>query len=829
MPCLSKPMQTLYSCLVAFLLAALCAAPLHAQSTADGDASSAKANGYGNAVTVDDGTVFVGEPNNTYNPGAVYHYRQEGGEWTRTGKLTAEGAGPNDGFGAALAARGGRLLVGASSDGGAAYLFENTGNGYEQIAELMPEGGEDEGFGSGGVAMGGDWIAVGAPAGDADGTTSAGAVYVFRNTSGDTWTQDVRLTGSEVDSSSAFGAALDYRNGRLIVGAPGAGPQNPEGPVGTAFLFARQNGAWTEVGMTQGPAADCSGDCDPTGFGTSVSLHEGRAFVGAPLANSNTGMVGVYALGGDDGWQPAGQLHPFDGGQRHFFGMGIAHTSEETWVSALGAKRLSGRIYAFNESEENDGEWTSSSEVITGENEQNLLGRSLAAEGDVAVAGAQGTSSAMIMTPSGSGTPGNWVAQATFQGDPGGLPAVTGNTMECQNGEAAGRYDCEDVQLLSFLPIKDLGGEQGVELNDIWGWKDPQTGTEYALVGRTNGMAFVDISDPQNPVYVGELPLTPGDDTQPNSWRDAKVYENHMYVVADNAGDHGMQVFDLTRLREHEPGSDPITYEASAVYDEINSAHNVAINTETGYAYIVGAGAGPGGVQSCGGGLHMVNIQDPVNPTFAGCFADERTGRRGTGYTHDVQCVVYDGPDTEYQGDEICFGGNETALSIANVTNKDNPQALAVAEYANSAYTHQGWITEDHRYFYVNDELDELSNENVQKTRTMIFDITDLDNPQLVKEYTYGPESSDHNMYVKGQRLYMSNYASGLRVHDISNPESPEEIAHFDTSPAGNDDPAGFTGTWSNYPFFDNGVVAVSSIGEGLFLLKPTPEGREGV
>jgi choice-of-anchor B domain-containing protein len=819
-------MRTLSSCLAAFLLAALCAAPLHAQTTADGDAPPVRANGYGNAVAVDDGTAFVGEPNNKYNPGAVYHYHQEGGEWTRGGKLTAEGAEPNDGFGAALAARGGRLLVGATSDGGAVFLFEETGSGYEQIAELMSEGGEDEGFGSGGVATGSDWIAVGAPGASDDGMAGAGAVYVFRNTSGNNWTQAARLTGSEADSSSTFGAALDYRDGNLLVGAPGAGPQDAEGPVGTAYLFARQNGTWTEVGATQGPASDCSGDCAPTGFGQSVSLHDGRAFVGAPLAGGNTGMVGVYALSGDGGWQPAGQLHPFDGGQRHFFGMGIAHPSGETWVSALGAKQLSGRIYSFTESGEEDGAWTSSNEVVTGENEQDLLGRSLAAEGDVAAVGAQGNSEAMILTPSGSDM-SNWVAQATFEGDPGGLPAITGSAMDCEDGQAAGRYSCKDVKLLSFLPIKKLGGEEGVNLNDIWGWKDPQTGTPYALVGRTNGMAFVDISDPQNPVYVGELPLTPGD-TQPNSWRDAKVYKDHMYVVADNAGDHGMQVFDLTRLREHEPGDEPITYEAGTVYNKVNSAHNGAINKETGYAYIVGAGAGPG-VQSCGGGLHMVNIQEPMNPTFAGCFADERTGRRGTGYSHDAQCTVYDGPDGEFQGREICFGANETALSIADVTDKDNPRALAVAEYPNSAYTHQGWLTEDQRYFYLNDELDELSNENVDSTRTIVFDVTDLDNPRLVKTYTYGPKSSDHNLYIKGDRMYMSNYASGLRVHDVSDPENPEEIAYFDTSPAGNDDPPGFTGTWSNYPYFENGVVAVSSIGEGLFLLKPAPEQREGV
>ncbi|PSR00580.1 MAG: hypothetical protein BRD48_00635 [Bacteroidetes bacterium QS_9_68_14] len=205
-------MRTLPSYLAAFLVAALAAAPLHAQTTSDGDAGAA--DGYGNAVAVDGETVFVGEANNTYNPGAVYLYRREGSEWTRTGKLDAGDAGPNDGFGAALAARDGRLLASASSDDGGAYLFEDTGSGYEQIANLMPEGNvEGEGFGSGGVAMGGDWIAVGAPEADADGTGGAGAVYVFRNTGGNNWTQAARLTGSAADSSAAFGGAIDYRGG----------------------------------------------------------------------------------------------------------------------------------------------------------------------------------------------------------------------------------------------------------------------------------------------------------------------------------------------------------------------------------------------------------------------------------------------------------------------------------------------------------------------------------------------------------------------------------------------------------------------------------------
>jgi choice-of-anchor B domain-containing protein len=396
-----------------------------------------------------------------------------------------------------------------------------------------------------------------------------------------------------------------------------------------------------------------------------------------------------------------------------------------------------------------------------------------------------------------------------------GLSAITGDRVDCTDGQAAS-FGCQGMDLVSFLPIQQIGGQRGVRVNDIWGWTDPETGREYAIVGRMDGTSFVDVTNPSNPVYVGDLPETDG--AQSSIWRDIKVYENHAYVVADNSGNHGMQVFDLTQLRDFD--GTPTTFEETAHYDRVNSAHNVIINTDTGFAYIVGAG---GGGETCGGGLHMVNIQSPAQPTFAGCFADPSTGRTGTGYTHDAQCVVYDGPDTEHQGQEICIGANETAISIADVTDKENPVALSTGSYPDHAYVHQGWLTEDHRYFFQNDELDEI-NGTADSTRTLIWDVSDLDDPQLVREFFLGNPASDHNLYVKGDVMYQSNYVSGLRILDVSDPANPVEVGYFDTEPFG-EDAAGFAGSWSNYPFFQSGVIAVSSMQEGLFLLrKSTPE-----
>ena len=178
------------------------------------------------------------------------------------------------------------------------------------------------------------------------------------------------------------------------------------------------------------------------------------------------------------------------------------------------------------------------------------------------------------------------------------------------------------------------------------------------------------------------------------------MYNNYAFIVADGAGAHGVQIFDLTQLRDVQ--NRPAEFEESAHYDGIFSAHNIVINEQTGFAYTVGNRSGG---ETCAGGSHMINIQDPLNPVFAGCFAHVDTGRQGTGYTHDGQCVTYAGPDERYTGQEICFGANETAVSIADVTDKDDPVAIASGTYPNPGYTHQGWLSDDHRYFFVNDEL----------------------------------------------------------------------------------------------------------------------------
>ncbi|MDT8342433.1 MAG: choice-of-anchor B family protein, partial [Longimicrobiales bacterium] len=357
----------------------------------------------------------------------------------------------------------------------------------------------------------------------------------------------------------------------------------------------------------------------------------------------------------------------------------------------------------------------------------------------------------------------------------------------------------------------------GVWVNDVWGWTDPGTGRDYALVARRDGASFVDITDPAAPRLMGNLPRTEG--SRPSVWRDIKVIGTHAYIVSDGAGAHGMQVFDLTRLRGVTDA--PATFRPDTTYHRIHSAHNVAADTASGFLYIVAANSGG---ETCGGGLHMVDARDPLRPEFAGCYHDD-ANPNSRGYTHDAQCLVYRGPDERYRGRQICVGSNEAEINIADVTDKANPVTVGRMSYPNVAYAHQGWFDEEQRYFYMNDELDEVAG-TVEGTRTIVWDLTRLDDPVVANEYIGPVPASDHNLFVVGDRMYQSNYGSGLRVLDISDRVNPREIAFFDSAPYNRDEPghsAGQSGAWSNYPFFPSGIVVFTSVREGLFIMRVTP------
>jgi len=366
----------------------------------------------------------------------------------------------------------------------------------------------------------------------------------------------------------------------------------------------------------------------------------------------------------------------------------------------------------------------------------------------------------------------------------------------CING-FAGIYPCNGYDLLLQMPLSTFNASSG---NDSWGWADETTGKEYALVGLDNGTAFVDITNPKEAIYLGLLPTA----TSNSPWRDIKVYQNHAFIVSE-APFHGMQVFDLTRLRNIT--NVPQTFTADTYFTDFGSAHNIVINETSGYAYPVGTNRSNTYV----GGPLFINIQNPKLPITEGGYGLE-------GYTHDAQVVTYHGPDTDYSGHEIFIGSNENKVAIVDVTNKINPVTISTITYNNVGYVHQGWFTEDYKYFILGDEDDELSFGN--NTRSTVLDLTDLDNPIIHFSY-FGPTGAiDHNGYVKGSIFYQANYRAGVRIIDITQigSKSFTEIGFFDTYPE--DNQADFDGAWNVYPFLPSGNIIISDLDRGLFVIR---------
>ncbi|NIP82535.1 MAG: choice-of-anchor B family protein [Gemmatimonadetes bacterium] len=215
----------------------------------------------------------------------------------------------------------------------------------------------------------------------------------------------------------------------------------------------------------------------------------------------------------------------------------------------------------------------------------------------------------------------------------------------------------------------------------------------------------------------------------------------------------------------------------------------------------------------------MVDVSAPLQPTFRGCYTDD-VGLIAPGRTHDGQCVVYHGPDARYHDRQICIASNETALRFLDITRPDSVIEIAKATYPAAAYTHQGWLTEDHRYFFMNDELDELAG-LATRTRTLIWDVSVLDDPVLVGEHLGPDGATDHNLFIRGDLLFEANYQAGVHILDIADPENPVPIGSFDTTPYEGNPPGFATGAWTAFPFLDSGTLVVTSMYEGVFLLRP--------
>lgn len=317
--------------------------------------------------------------------------------------------------------------------------------------------------------------------------------------------------------------------------------------------------------------------------------------------------------------------------------------------------------------------------------------------------------------------------------------------------------------------------------NDIWGYVDPNTGKEYAILLGSNGTYVVDCSNPSQPIQRGFFSYTLSG-WRTSTWRDARTYGRYLYVVTEGSGStggHGMQIIDLQN-----PDNPQFvrTWDGGATW---NHAHNISIDVPAGICYVCGTS----------GGMLVVDLRsNPANPTYMTAFTAE--------YVHDMQAQNGFGHLAEI---------NRSQYEIIDVRNLPAIGRLGTASVSSC---HTSVPTRDDRYCVTTSETTS-STRGYGKVR--VWNVTNRNSPQFVSDYIDATATSVHNAFPVEQVVHIAHYASGYRALDISNPSSPVVVGEYDTNAA----TAGFDGNWGIYPFQPSGVVYCSDMDNGLFVLKP--------
>lgn len=392
----------------------------------------------------------------------------------------------------------------------------------------------------------------------------------------------------------------------------------------------------------------------------------------------------------------------------------------------------------------------------------------------------------------------------------------------CVNGTASS-FSCNKIDLLSHVSLSQLGNSNS-NGNDIWGHYDLNDGREYALVGLTNGVSIVEVTDPEQPRLVSFI------SSENTIWRDLKTYQffdhgrqrwvAYAYVTAD-AASVGTMILDLSQL--------PQKVEQISEETTDTSAHNIYISNVDYSTGVPLTGRQPlmhvAGSNREGGAFNTYSLEDPLNPQAR--YKNSANSR--SLYSHDVSSLFVDDERVSQcpNGNSICdlmLDYNENAILLWDNTNFSNPRSLSTTTYQYVSYVHSGWWTEDKQYISVHDELDEQG--FGINTRVRFFSISNLGQPTLAGEYIGPTRAIDHNGYVRGNRYYISNYERGLVVLDITDPRNPTEAGFFDTYPINNS--ASFNGAWGTYPFLPSGNILINDINSGLYVLRDKTAGNQG-
>lgn len=314
--------------------------------------------------------------------------------------------------------------------------------------------------------------------------------------------------------------------------------------------------------------------------------------------------------------------------------------------------------------------------------------------------------------------------------------------------------------------------------NEVWGFV--VAGEEFAVIGSTMGSHIIHLKANNNLEEVAFIPGTAQGDYIVH--RDYDVFEHYLYAVGDQEP-ATLQIIDISGL----PETAELVYQEDSLFTR---AHNFFIDQTTGRGYACG---------TPGISLQVLNLaSNPTAPERLLAFNEVE-------YVHD--CYV--------RNDTAFLNTGNPGLAVVDFADVTNPVFLATMDdYVEDGYNHSGWLDPSGDWYIFADETMESS--------MKICDVSDLSDIQITDLFDSGNSTFiAHNLYIKGNRIYVSHYFDGLQVFDWSNPSNVRRVAWYDTS-TGED--ICCRGAWGTYPYLPSGRIVVSDRQRGLFLFEEARE-----
>lgn len=343
------------------------------------------------------------------------------------------------------------------------------------------------------------------------------------------------------------------------------------------------------------------------------------------------------------------------------------------------------------------------------------------------------------------------------------------------------------AQTLKNMTVLSNFKHPGTEFacSGTWGWTSPKTGKEYGLmtVDSPGGLSIIDLSNPRAPAEVAFIPLGYND-----NWQEVSSYRNTVYKISQSVGT-GLQIIDMSPLNT---GGIPKLVSNFTKY--FNSAHTLFVDSVTARLFVAYGNAT---------GVIILSLEDPLNPVEIG---------RIRGMAHDMTA----------RGNRLYISTQDKMTTqIWDIENLKAPLPIGLIDHRafNTSIgepvvtmAHSSTLSEDGKYLFTAEE--------VEGTTTKVWDVSDPTKPIFISKFIGVTNVISHNLYVRGNLLFVAHNRAGLRIWDISEPKAIKELAYHMPSISKE---VG-SGTWGVYPWFKSGVLIHGDRELGLYVIDPAAE-----